>query len=70
MTLRQWLHGIGAAAIGTASSAVPVVIVDPVTFNFHGGLEKLIEVCGWSAVVAVSAYLAKFPLPGNAGESK
>ena len=67
-TVKQWLHGLAAAAIGAASSAVPTMIVDPATFNLHGGLGKLGEVVLLSALVAVAAYLKQSPLPGSKGE--
>jgi len=65
-TLKAWLHGLAAAAMGAIGSAVPLVIVDPANFNFTGGgLIQLAKVCGASALLAAALYLKQSPLPND-----
>lgn len=66
MKLKMWLHGLGAAFIGGASSAVSVTIVDPEKFNIHNGWKNLLEVCLVNGVLMASAYLKQSPLPDEA----
>lgn len=64
MNWRPWLYGLFSAAIGAMGSAIPLVIIAPATFNFsEGGLAKLGEACGGSALIAVGLYLKQTPLP-------
>lgn len=66
VTTKAWLHALGAAAIGSAASAVPLCIVSPTTFNASAaGIENLLKVCALSALVAVAAMLKQSPLPGD-----
>ena len=58
-----WLKGLISAAIGGASTAVTVMIVDPQTFNIDEGAGKLGAVIVVSAIVAAANYLKKSPLP-------
>jgi hypothetical protein len=62
---RVWILSLIAAAIGAAAGAVPVVIIDPQTFNpfDHGSLSKLAAVVIVSMALAVAMYLKEHPLP-------
>lgn len=65
MTFKQWLHGLGAAIIGGAASAVTVVIVAPDQFNIYdpAALDRLGSVILVSALVSAALYLKQSPLP-------
>jgi len=63
---KVWLHGLIAAVIGAAASGVTLVIADPTTFNFKGGLAHLGQVCAVQAIISAAAYLKQSPLPGDA----
>lgn len=64
MTLKVWLHGLAAAAIGAFSSSITLIIIDPAKFNFStDGFLSLGKVSLVAAIVAVAGYLAKSPLP-------
>ena len=66
-TVEVWLKGLIAAGISAGASVPGVMIVDPAKFNLHGGLGSVLEAAGITAFVAMSAYLAKSPLPGVIG---
>ena len=59
----KWLYGLFSAAIGAAANAIPLMIVDPATFNINEGLHRVFTVAGISALVAVAMYLKQSPLP-------
>jgi hypothetical protein len=59
----NWLYGMISAAIGAAANAIPLMIVDPLTFNLDQGLGKVLTVALTSAIVAVCFYLKQSPLP-------
>ncbi len=60
-----WGKGLLSAVIGGAVSAVPLVVIEPVTFNlFQGGAKRLATVMATTALVAVAMYMKKSPLPG------
>ena len=62
--LRTWLHGLGAAAIGGAASAITAAVGDPQTFNLsHSGLSSLARTAFVAGALTGAAYLAKSPLP-------
>jgi hypothetical protein len=65
MDWRHWLKGLASAFIGAAANAVPVVIVDPSTFNFSDGLGRLATVATVFGIVAAAMYLKQSPLPGD-----
>lgn len=65
MTFQSWVKGLIGTAISSAAGGVALVVVDPNTFNFQGGLRKLAEVCGALALVHVAGYLQKSPLPDS-----
>jgi hypothetical protein len=70
MTLKVWLHGLAAAAVGAFSSSIALMIVDPAKFNFStDGFLALGKVSLVAAIVAVSGYLAKSPLPQDSAVS-
>lgn len=69
MNLRNWAHGLGAAFIGGASSAVSVIVVDPKTFNIHEGWKSLAEVCLVNGILLAAAYLKQSPLPDEPKET-
>lgn len=60
---RVWLKGLASAVIGGASTAVTLVIVDPMTFNLETGLSKLGTVVVVNAIVSAALYLKASPLP-------
>jgi hypothetical protein len=63
-TLRMWLHGLAAAAVGGASTAASAALVDSQAFNFtHAGLVALAKVSATAAFIAALAYLKQSPLP-------
>lgn len=65
MNFKHWLHGLGAAFIGGSSSAVSVMIVDPLKFNIHEGWKSLLEVCLINGILLAAAYLKQSPLPSD-----
>lgn len=66
MTWKPWLHGLSAAVITAAASALALSRVDPQTFNFTpAGLLALAKGAGGAAILAAAAYLMKSPLPGD-----
>lgn len=64
-SVKMWLHGLGAALIGGAASAVTVTLVAPDQFNLFDpvALQRLVSVVGVSAIVSAAAYLKQSPLP-------
>lgn len=70
MTLKVWLHGLAAAAIGAFSSSITLILVDPAKFNFSAdGFLSLSKVSLVSSIIAVAGYLAKSPLPQDSTSS-
>lgn len=66
MTIKQWIHGIAAAAIGAGATAISAIVIDPAKFNLTlAGMKSLGELAAASAIIAVAAYLKQFPLPGD-----
>ena len=64
--VKNWLHGIGAALIGTFSTAAVGALTMPGVFNFtHAGMINFLKICMAPALVSVFAYLQKSPLPGD-----
>ena len=64
MGWRPWLYGLISAGVGAAGGAIPLIIIAPATFNLTGGgLGKLGEACGASALIAMGLYLKASPLP-------
>ena len=62
--IEKWLYGLFAAIIGAVGSAIPLVIIAPLTFNMTGdGLTKLGEACAANALIALGLYLKQSPLP-------
>lgn len=62
MSWKLWLHSLGAAFIGGASSTVTVMIVDPIAFNLSD-IPKLLKVAAVSGLFSVAMLLKKSPLP-------
>jgi hypothetical protein len=63
-TIKQWLHGLGAALIGAVATAVPLALADPHDFDFsRHGLIDFARIIGFPAILAVAAYLKQSPLP-------
>lgn len=66
-----WLYGLAAATIGgganAVSAALAVIITDPKTFNFEGGLVKVLQVAGIAFLIggltAFFSYLREHPVP-------
>ena len=64
-TTKVWLHGLGAAAIGSSSSSLATILVAPDRFNLTSlqGFGHVCIVALVSGAVAAAGYLAKSPLP-------
>ena len=58
--IRLWLHGLVAAAIGGAASAV--VTMSAVKLD-HDGIQTIKQVAIWGAIGTVMAYFKRSPLP-------
>ena len=58
-----WLKGLIGAGISGGSTAVSTTIVAPDTFNFSGGLHKLLMVVLVSFIVSIAKYLSGKPFP-------
>ena len=56
-------HGLGAAVIGGASNAITLLLVDPGSFNFDTGLDRLWKVAAVSAILSAAFYLKQSPIP-------
>lgn len=71
MNWRKWLYGLAAAVIGGGASSVTAgfsaSIVDPSSFNLHGGFRHTMELMGMTFVVSgflhAVGYLSQSPLP-------
>lgn len=64
-TTKIWLHGLGAAAVGSAASSLGPMLVAPATFNLTS-LHGLANVCLSSVIAGFASaafYLSKSPLP-------
>lgn len=59
----KWLKGILSAAIGGAANGIASIAIAPETFNITTGLNKLLMIVGFGAVLAVANYLKQSPLP-------
>lgn len=62
---RIYLHGLAASAIGGASNAVTLLIIDPLKFNLadFDTARNLIVAMLVSALVSFFTYLKTHPLP-------
>ena len=65
-----WLNGFVNAAIHGVCVGFSTVIIDPVQFNVHGGLENLLTVCVLSAAFSAFSWMKDSPLPIENVESK
>lgn len=64
MKTKLWWRGLFAAAIGGATGAASMIVVDPSHFNlFDGGARKLAEAMLSFAVISAVMYLKQHPLP-------
>ena len=63
MNWKFWLHGLVAAIINGAASAVVLVITDPADFNLGAGLNKLAMTAAVFGLMAAANYLKQSPLP-------
>lgn len=59
---KQWITGLISVLISSAASGVIISVVDPSTFNIHGGFSKLGTVCGLEALLHGALYLQKSPI--------
>jgi hypothetical protein len=64
---KAWLHGLGAAAITSFSTAFGAVLAMPDTFNFTSehGWANLARIVLVPTAISVFAYLKTSPLPGT-----
>lgn len=60
---REWLKSLIHATISGGAAAISTSAVAPETFNFGAGLNKLLFVIGFSAVISMSKFLAVNPFP-------
>lgn len=57
-----WLHGLLAAFIGGAATAISGMVIAPDTFNF-GAPRKLLELTLAAGIINAAMYLKQSPLP-------
>jgi len=70
---RKWAYGLMAAIIGggagSVTAAFSAIVIDPTSFNVHGGLGHVLELMGTtflvSGILHASGYLAQSPLPAE-----
>lgn len=67
MNKQVWLHGLAAAAIGGVANAAGVVGLDGQAAIDWTALTRAVVV---GAIISVSAFLKKSPIPGSSNESK
>lgn len=66
MNWKLWLHGLAAAAIGGAASALSGALTAPDTFNFTAaGWTKLWHLAVIGSIVPAVLYLKQSPLPAE-----
>ena len=58
-----WLYGLVSATILGITHSVTPMLVAPETFNFNGGLKKLLTIVIVSGALGAFTYLSKSPLP-------
>ncbi len=63
LTARRWLHGLVSTLINGAASAVVLIVVDPLAFNFAEGRCKLASASLACGLIGIANYLQKAPLP-------
>ena len=64
-TFKKWLIGLVSVCISSAAGMIPVLILDPKTFNLSTGLSNLGKVCLVTAMIHAALYLKQSPLPGQ-----
>ncbi len=66
-SFRLWMHGVAAAAIGGAVTALAEVLLQPADVHFDAAsLHRYASAAAGGAVIAVLAYFRQSPLqPGN-----
>jgi hypothetical protein len=65
-SVRSWLHGLGAAFVGSFSTAAVGALTLPGVFNFsHDGLINFAKVCVLPGLVSAFGYLRQSPLPSS-----
>ena len=70
---KKWLYGLVAAIIGggagSITAAFSATVIDPGSFNVHGGLHHILELMGvtfvMSGLLHAAGYLAQSPLPAE-----
>ena len=62
-SVKVWLRGLIAAAVGAGSNAITVMVVEPQHFNVDDGLTNVVKVALVSAVVGAALYLKQHPVP-------
>lgn len=64
-TTKVWLHGLGAAFVGAAASAIGPMLIAPDRFNLTSlaGLRSVFLASLISGGVAAAAFLRQSPLP-------
>ncbi len=70
MNWKLWLHSAVATTVSGAAGAGAVMIVDPLDFNLHDGLPKLLTVAAIMGVIALMNFLKQHPLPDLPAEEE
>ncbi len=65
MNWKLWLKGLISAVIGGAANAITLMILEPATFNFQDGGQKLLNFSLVSALISAALYLKQSPLPNG-----
>ena len=58
-----WLYGAVVAVVGGVVTSASAWFIAPDTFNLNGGLERMLQLAGMSAVYHLITYMKQSPLP-------
>jgi hypothetical protein len=64
-SVRLWVKGLVAAAVGGAANSIVNIGIAPETFNFQDGLGRLAAAAGASAILSMALYLKQSPVPSE-----
>jgi hypothetical protein len=59
----NWIHGLIAAVITSASSGGLLILAEPATFNFDDGFVRLLKVVAIFGLHGFLLYLKSYPTP-------
>ena len=60
---RQWVRGLVAAVVNGFASGVVLIVADPLDFNLHDGLSKLLTTSAVLGLLGAANYLKQSPVP-------